>query len=411
MLPFALIPLALLIEGLGLPFGHQISPFLIILIPVALWLANRNKKIIFPKNLSISFALFIAVSVLSALFSQNILNSLLYTLFYAACFIIFIYVFNFKKQLASHLLPTIFTFSILFCMYSLFLNSQLSTFTPHLSPSNGYQLIFSRFGSHNHLGDWLLLPLISVAYLLLGNTRINAKKNANQRKNSDPSPFPFPLFPKMSYVIWLLLVVLFFPFFLFSYSRSAYLSLILTLIIMILYLVRKKVFKPSVFALCLMSIITLSSFIFLISSSRCGCNYYITKTTQYLSSNENLNYKAPFGGRGEYVREAVLSIINKPIFGVGPGNFVYASKKYNPIPGLWAESSHNIFLDIAAENGVITIIIFIIIITIMLRKAEKNIYFFMALALLLNFQTDYTFRIFSVLILFFVLMGISYEES
>lgn len=33
-------------------------------------------------------------------------------------------------------------------------------------PFDGYQLVFSRFGSHNHLGDFLVLPMLISLYFL-----------------------------------------------------------------------------------------------------------------------------------------------------------------------------------------------------------------------------------------------------
>ncbi len=392
-------------EGLGIAYGRFISIFLIVIFPILLFINSifKKEKINLNKKLTPLLLLLFILTTFSTLFSVNLVNSLVYLIFYVAIFPVFIYTNHFKKDLSKLIIPFIFIISIFFCLFSI-INNQL----PVINISNGYQLVFSFFGSHNHLGDLLILPLISLFYILLSRTDITR------------GTFPF-----LSVVSSQLLIVFFTPFFLFSYSRSAYLSLILTLVIMLIYFYRTKRLKilsvvsgqparnasqrvAGGLSVVSITIVIVLSLIFLFSVTG---NSNKNKVTQTLKNNYQLGYKSPYGARGEYAREAILSTIEKPIFGVGAGNFIVASKKYNPVKGLWTESSHNIFLDIAAENGIITFIFFIILIIIILRKSEKNVFFFMAVGLLLNFQTDYTFRIFSLLLFFFILMGLAYEKN
>ncbi len=386
---FIAVPIAILIEGLGLRYGRELALILIILLPLILFITNRNLKIKTPGFLKNLFIFFTVVNVISALFAKNISIAAPYIFLYPACFLIFAYINNFKRIVTPFVLPIIFGLSICFCLCSIFL-SQI------IAPTNGYQLIFSFFGFHNHLGDFLLLPLSACFYLIMNKQSIKKQ---------------FSFFGSYSALVIVLLIIFFLPYFIFSFSRSAYVSLVFVLILMVFNFFRHKIVKLNIALLCTaIFVIFLSSLV--ISSvvktqSKTGLFYNMNNNP----ASNKLLYKTPFGGRGEYVREAVLSLMDKPILGVGPGNFTYASKKYNLIPGLWTESSHNIFLDIIVENGIFAGIAFALIMFHLFKNTEKNVHFYMACALFLNFQTDYTFRIYSLLTLFFVLIALCQPKS
>ncbi len=381
----ALVIFIIILEGTGIYYGRQLSFGLIILFPALLYIIGIGyyKKIDVPKYLGILIILFITTLIISVFLSTNIALSISFAIFYIGCLATLIIVNDTKKIVAHALLPVIFGIGIFLCIYRILL-----VYFPPIVPLNGYQLVSSFYGSHNHLGDFLILPLTAIFYILMN-------------KNNKIHP-----------LILLLLSIFFAPYFLFSFSRSAYFSVIVTLIFMFYYFVKKGRIRLIEFRTLLMILVIciLTLFMFSVSIFSSQKNL-VSEINTHLVENNNLSYKAPFGARGEYVREAILAIFYKPIFGVGPGNFIEISKKYNPIQGLWAESSHNLFLNIMVEDGIAAGLILFIIIVEIFRKSEKNIYFFMALALLINFQTDYTFRIYSLFFLFFVLCGLCQQKE
>ncbi|HVT01087.1 MAG TPA: O-antigen ligase family protein [Patescibacteria group bacterium] len=262
-----------------------------------------------------------------------------------------------------------------------------------LVPQSGYQLVFPSFGSHNHLGDFLLISLVTCFYFLItkGGPRI--------------------LYIHNKPILIYLLIIFLTPYFIFSYSRSAYVSLALTLIMMFIYFAKEKYFKTSttVFGLIVLIITLCSGFLFLVSNT--SIKPLMTKNINNdLSKNHNLTQKYPSGNRQQYLYQGISSLRESPL-GVGAGNFVYASKKYKGSIEWWTETSHNIFVDVFVENGLISGFLFLIIISILFLKSNKDAYFFVALALLINFQSDYTYRIYPIFLLFCMFIGLAYRGN
>ena len=134
------------------------------------------------------------------------------------------------------------------------------------------------------------------------------------------------------------------------------------------------------------------------------------RVTLVVQRNELLNRNDLWKARSEYLNQTMLSILERPLLGVGPGNFVYASKKYTKPTESWTETAHNIFLEIFVENGIPAGIVFVLIMFQIFRQSERSLFFYLALSMLINFQFDYTYRIYSFLLLFFTLLGVSYKE-
>ena len=386
---------ALISEGLGVGGGRDISLYLLIIsapMGLASILLNKKKPLI-PKGLTKLYLVFITLSAVSVLFSVNITQSIKFLALYAILPVVFIYSQLHRKNLKKALPLLIFMLSLLFCFDSMV----ACKWSMVACPPNGYQFVFSKFGSHNHLGDFLILPLTICFYNLL--TKSKSKIST--------------ILPAGRQVNYSLLTILFLPFFLFSYSRSAYLSLFLTVCLLVIDLFRARKFKPKITSLVLAALGLGLSMIFLFSVASDNYRGHIfDKIYSVLSKNNKLTYKTPWGERNEFISEAYQSIQKRPLFGIGPGNFTYLSKEFKPKDSRTStESAHNIFVDIVAENGIFAGIIFALIIFEVFKKSQRSILFYPALAMLLNFQTDYTYRIFSFIILFFVLMGINYEEK
>ncbi len=366
--------LALILEGLGLKFSRDISFYILAFLPFFLFIFGTKGRIVVPRNFTILSFAFLLILTLSFAFSLNLDQSFKFLLLYVSSFLIFIYIFNNKRRINKFLLPLIFTAAILFSLYSLLL---------FFIPETGYQFVFSSFSSHNHLGDFLILPLLSSLYFFMTGEK---------------------------QVLFFLTSLLFIPYFIFSFSRSSYLAFAATAILMFLWLSKTRQIKSHFLSFLFLFFISSIAVLFVfITVKDVGTNTLAERAGRVLRDRHELKDKYFLAYRNKFFKEAALSIRERPLLGVGPGNFSYASAKYTELPSLWTESAHNIFLEVFVENGVFAGIVFMALIVLILKRLRKNLLFFLALSLLLNFQTDYTYRIYSFLALFVVILGLNYE--
>jgi len=302
-------------------------------------------------------------------------------------FLIFIYVYNHKSELYQPVIFLIFAFSVVFFAYSIiikFLFNQPWFF--FLIPKSGYQLVYPSFQGHNHLGDFLVISLV-----LLLHSYVSTKE-------------------KMYLFFFFFLLP---PFFL-SYSRSAYISLSLTSALLMFFFIKsKKVKIKSASFIFMVVIFLITSFFLFVSGEPARKNPILRPFHKILIKRFELEKKELVANRDQYLFQGLSSLREKPFFGIGPNNFLYVSKKYSKAPFGWAESSHNLFLDILVENGFFAFCFFFLIILLMVAASlgKPTNLFFVFLAMLINFQTDYTHRIYSFFSLFFIITGIIWGEK
>ena len=388
---FTFLSLIFILDGFGLRNGRTLSFYLILALPFLLYLKQfKDKKEIFvPKKLALLFLIFFSISLISVIFSGNVQKSLEYFLLYLANFLVLVFAFNKKDSLNKYLIPLILGFSFIYCFYSIFLNFYAARvqITAFLIPDHGYQLVFPKFGSHNHLGDFLVLPLTILLYQILSikSLRLNFKSTA----------------------VFLILL----PFFILSFSRSAYLGFAVVTVILSLTVIRKKEFKVSKLTLGLV-ILILGVVSLLFFSTVSDINQYGPAKTvnNFLTQNEFISNKLFFGRRTEIANQGLKSIIEKPLFGVGPGNFYLASQKFAADPPL-TEISHNFFLDFFVENGIFAGLSMIVVAFLVFKNIRRGVLSFGVLGIFIVFQTDYANKILSFMILFSILIGLLYKEK
>jgi len=386
LLPFTFF-LLLAAEGLGVQFGREITYFLILFASAILFVHMffAKKKIVFPKTLSILFIIFLIFSFISTAFGVNFQKSIEYSFFLVSLFAVFLLSYNFSSSLEKPLTILIFTLSFLFSIYYLLLNFHLLNL---FIPQNGYQFVFPFFSSHNHLGDFLVVPIVICLFYLYN------------RKNTLPN------------TCYLILATCFTVF---AFSRSAYFSIAVCALFLHLDFIIKnqtRVYKL-IFRLFILVFIFSSLFFLLATTKQAEKQPISSSVNKYLVEKEGLDkYKELSASRPEYFREAFLSIQKHPILGIGPNNFLYVSRLYSKNPSQTTETTHNIFLEVLVGQGILGFLPFAGLILLILVKSQKNALYFAMLAMLINFQTDYTYQIYSFLLLFFALAGtISREEK
>jgi hypothetical protein len=136
------------------------------------------------------------------------------------------------------------------------------------------------------------------------------------------------------------------------------------------------------------------------------------KLQSYTKNAIKMTPRDVLSGHDIYLKQAQLSIQKYPFFGVGGGNFVMASKN-NILSNNLSDSAHNIFLELTTEQGIFAttcFLIFILFIAINVISAP-SLSGFLFLYLLINFQTDYTYQLYSLFLFWIILSSVNYTEK
>ena len=365
----------LIFDGIGIKGGLEIAYYLTLSTPLFLYLGSFifsefefkiNSKVL--KSI-IFFSIFIFISTIFSVDRQNSFQSLL---IHTAIILIYIWVVNYRIRLVKYLKSFLIIIGTLFCILAVL------GYLKILIPYSEFNFFNTGKYTHNHLGDYLGLVLI---LLLTGN---NILKNRGS---------------------WIF-VLLFIPFFIFSFSRTAYLSLSIVLLVY-LWLVKKNQrnhwqrLKVGLFI-----IIGLSILIFF-STNKVGKNQGITLSNTFLISYFHYQPKDLLSNRDYYFNWGLQALRDHPIFGIGPDNYKVGSYKYSRILLHGSRSSMNIFIDYFSELGIVGGISFILLILALIKKGFS----WSGLYLLLCFQTYGLHKFTSILLLFFVILALGYKNK
>ena len=368
-----LIPLIL--EGIGIKIYHQFFLFYYLAVPTFLYfyLFTKSHPLHLPPRLTFLIVLLFIFGAISIFFSYDKQTSFEYFLFSVSLFLIFLFFYNAKKMGERFVYLSICLLGLFFIGYSLF-----PLFPPHLEK----QVVFASYTSHNHLGDYLGLLLI---FLLT----FHVKKHP------------------------LLLLASFFSiffFFIFSFSRSAYLAFTLTAILFFIQHIR-TIHRPYVYVGAI-SLGIILIFTTLVSSQNITSVSPLFILQQYSKKIALLSPRDLFSGRDMFTTQALQSIKENSYFGIGAGNFIKASLKYNVNNNI-SDSAHNIFLEVATEQGIpagiVLLIMSVLILSSIFNRPSSTGYLFFYL--LINFQTDYTYQIYLFLILATIIAATLYKEE
>ncbi len=362
------LSLLLVFEGLGLKFGHEISYFLIIISPFFILLfgkiTGKEKNFRIPTVIATLYAVFIFFLVVSTALSINIAQSAPGLLIYPSLFFVSVIAYNYRNETKAWIFNFLIVASLLLMATSL---------VGLFYPLTGFSLLYSRLNDHNNLGDFLLIPMIIGSFLVF----------EGKRKNTG-----------------LIILLSSVPIFLISFSRSAFTAYIAIVITMFLVLKKKSEYFYKV---VLIVFVLIGIFYFIPNVNLDSCCSVISK---YVSHRDDI-----ISHRNSFFLSGVRAIRDYPIFGVGFGNFGVASFRYNDLHLFWSRTSHNIFLDMATELGLPAMLAFLGVVIYAIKKSRKDIVFFVFLGLLANFQMYYSFKIYSVLFIFFILLGLMFEDK
>lgn len=372
-------------EGLGIFLGRDLSRTFIAAFPFINFLnfQLQGSKIKIPLKISLLWIFFLILYFFSSIFSSgDIQVSFKWLFLQTSLFFSFIFFYN-TQNLKFRFLEIGILISVIFCVYTSFIYIGINFFSNSLLtlPENGYQYVYSKFGSHNHLGDFLVIFFFAVCFYIQKHKSI------------------FLYFLGLIFIIFIIG----------SYSRSAYISLAVTIAIYSFWK-RHEISKLKLNILIGVLILLFSlSFVVVKDVQNLPV---IGQLHGFIQSVGKLGDKEITAKRFAFLYQAEQGIKAKPLLGFGPGNFLEVSTLYTPHQTR-THSAHNILLDLGAEVGLPALIIFTSIIGLILWNAIKNttVISLMIIAFLINSMTDYTYRIYSFLFLFVALSGLNHQEK
>jgi O-antigen ligase len=358
-----------IVEGIGIiPSNFVFSFFLVFSIASFFILVKSKEDFSIQYNwITLGSLLYLLYLFYISLFSLNRQNSFEFTVYITSLFLLF-FIFRQKwKEVEKYFFYIFLSLGSIFCLYSFLLPFTLNNNIFFFYPKSGYQYVYSLFGS-NHLGEFLVFPILLCAHYYLHN-----KRN------------------------WVLpLAVFYFIFFLFSYSRAGYIGLLIggaLLGINSWSTITKK--GKTIFFTILIFIIL---FIFFTSIT-----IPLSKNLFFLAQYVPNFDKSTIDIREAYFLQALEGFLTHRYLGVGLGNFEYVSKMFSKTPGMWTTSSHNIFLDVLVETGTVGFLGFVYFALILLRAIRKyhtSIYAVLLLSWFTMLQFDYLGTMYSYLLLF-----------
>lgn len=365
-----------LLEGLGFfSENEKFNLILIAFLPSIYFFEVflRKKKIVIPKKLFYLFFIFFIFFGVSFYFSVDRINSFFNFVFYLALFFIFIIAHNEKKLITKYLRSSLILSGLIFSAGSIIFKKN--------PPESALQFVYPTYTNHNHLGDFLGLVII---FLLFDFFKTKRKENLY-----------FTLF--------------FLPFFLFSLSRTSFIGVMT--ILFFLFISKKKL------SLIYKWILGLTLIFFIFSQKEFYQLIRLDFLYRFLYQKLGFIPRSIISGRNEYFSQAIKGFLEKPIFGWGPGNFIYPSQKYVTTNLQQVSSSLNIFLTILTEGGLFVFILFLLVFTRIVfsflkeKKQRDENCFFLFIYLFINFFFDYTYGIKTFFLLWFFLAGIFYQEK
>lgn len=366
--------LVIISGSLGLSQLENLNIKLLLGLPLLLSLIilNNQKATVINKKLLQIVLVLGGTLIFAFMFSQHYANSRIGLVRWLAALTMLIfgalYSQELKQELPKFLLATGIFFTLYYLLLIIFPATQVI-----LMPATGNNLVFPTYKLHNHLGDFLVLPVLGLIYQLRKPKKV------------------------LLFLGWILIFGLLI---FYSYSRSSYTALGAGILTLLLIQIKHKP-KPYQLILGLLLIFS-AGFFLLLTTKETAFN------VNFLNAIEN---KLLLNGRDQYWGVSVQTITDYFWIGIGSKNFIYAMGRYSNIPFNWTESSLNIFLSVFSENGVFAFLAFIALLIWVIKNSRFNLSFVLLIALLVNFQTDYTYEIVGMWLLFWLVLGMSFRNQ
>lgn len=349
---WAYLSLIFLMSGLAVNYGNRVAFYFVLLLPFFLNLLFlfRKEKVFFPRKLTLIWFGFSLFDLISTILSSDKQLSIERFLLYQSLYLTAVYVYNKKTTFKPLIEKLIIIFSIIFTLAFVFKDAILK-YPIYFDLEELFNFFHPAIKNNNHLGIWL--GMVTILF-------ISWKK--------------------------IIPLIIFLPFFLISYSRTAFAGLFFVQWLRF-YSLKKK-------HSLLLPIMIVMVIVFVLAVA------ILVPRDDVLSDRVYL-YK-----------EAILGFVDKPFFGYGSGNFTVASLKRSlESNGVANNNSHNIFLDVLSESGIFAFVFFVWFIYLILKKSNKSIDKSIFIYLLISATLSYINKMPAFMLLFFIFIGLSYEEK
>lgn len=319
---------------------------LVVLVLVFLWLwkANNNNEPFRKTKIDLPIWLFVGLAAISMVFSiykYASFSEMLKLLMYVGVF--YLVANNFDRSMSFRLTATVIIVGLAMSILGLaqyFFGLDHSWWIPD-------NFIASTYVNHNHFAGYLemAIPLAIAVFLGLKKDKVNS------------------IVKFFSFRVGLILaLIIMFIAFLLSQSRGAWISLAITLIIMNIILIRRKVLPKITLFMFIFSVVIVIAYI-------AGGSDDIS---QRLRSVEQINNEGFLDGREKMWKGSIEMIKSNPLVGTGIGTFEWGFPRYRP-EGLnvRANFAHNEYLNMMTEMGLLALPLMLWIISFLVSSGLK----------------------------------------
>ncbi len=283
------------------------------------------------------FYLFLFFSIITTIFSIDPYTSFISLLSYIALFVIFIISFDLFKdiKLTKWFLAWILFISLIFSIYAI----------SHYITGYDTRLTGTLLDPDTAAGFLLIIIPISLYFFFI------SKKN-------------------LLIFINVILSSIFIVSFYFTLSRGAYIAFIIEIMFLTIVLVRYyKIYFKRLFSLILLS------FIFILLISYISPNSQISRVSlNRVTSSVTSGSSLSVVDRLDVYKRSLYIVEQHALFGTGLGTFGDIFAKYQDIPWVYFTYTHNQYLQIFVEEGIIGGLIFLSFFVYILYLGIKNIY-------------------------------------
>lgn len=296
----------------------------------------------YPRSLTITAGIFFAWLIIATVFSTDVYNSLQETIYFFLLAVGFVMGYHTIKD------RSIFRPAVWFILGNLLITCFFAIFY-FILQLRGEPRAIGRFFQADILGGFLVIfiPLAVMLYLV---------------DKGEVTPY-----------IYLAVSVISIATLFLTFSRGAFLSLIIVAPF-ILWHARKYV-RPGVIALKTLALAVLVVLMVFVVSYKAGGVGRITGQVQK-RVDETIGVKEGSGSssaRLDFYRAALLMTRERPLTGVGPGNFGYHYPRFQKRVKFFSRYPHNFYLGLLCQGGIPALLIFLILLYFLVRTVKKSI--------------------------------------
>lgn len=366
-----------LIEGIHFILDLRFLYFFLFPLPLFLFLFDPKKHYSVPKVFLGLVTLYLGSSFFSLVNSKQMGVSLELFLRDLSLVLLSVYTYQHAGYIQKRLPKMIVALAMLFITVSLF--CLFTDYGREFIKSVRLNLLFNPAYLHKTIGDYLVLPMLICIYFFF----VDGKKK------------------------WLIPFVPMALVFFVSFSRTAYITLAISIIVFFLYhrSLFKKISTPFLISIFMNVLFILGASLLFVTRVD---NAILTGLQNNSSIQGILHARPLFFSRSPYWTMGIKGFLLEPFVGVGQGNFPYLSYRFTDELFVSTITSFNLVIDMLAEQGIFTALSFILLVGyVLIRADKKSLVFLLFSAFCISFMGFSTYTYTQLWMLFFILGGLA----